>query len=231
MFPFDRPKDYGEMLNKIGIFTFFVALSLTWFIAREMPSVALLLNLRQTTFDVASIHVPILYALVAGAVALFARVIRLHDLLSDVFKIRERFDVKKILIPLCVGVGLRIDNALCKTLKAKRDVLMERTFYRYASFEDPKISKALVLSAIDLWTWYWVDLEAAFLCFLASLMLLLSRDFMTGVAVVGASVGLVLIFSSSFTFCGKKAQDQVSEIIADEDRARTIKAEISKLAP
>lgn len=230
MFPFDRPKDYGEMLNKIGIFTFLVALGLTWFIGDQVPSIGAVLNSRLTTFDVGSLHVPILYVVPAAAIALVARIIRLHDKLSDLFRIRQRFDITKILIPLCVAAGLSVTNELLIKLKQNRDTVMERTFYRYASFEDPKISKALVLGAVEVWTWYWVILESAILCFVAAGVLFFNQNYHQGSAVLGASVGLILIFSSCFYVCGKRAKDQVTEIMADGDRATSIRVELSRTA-
>ena len=141
MFPFDRPKNYGEMLNKIGIFTFFVALALTWYLARKVPSISAVLNSEETTFTVASLHVPILYVIASGVVALLFRIFRMHDKISDLFAIRERFDTDKILIPLCEAVGLSVSDGARKVLRAERNLLMDRVFYKYASFEDPKIRK------------------------------------------------------------------------------------------
>lgn len=231
MFPFERPKDYGEMLNKIGLFTFFVALGLTWFIADNVPSIAAVLNARAATFDVASLHVPILYFLCAGIVALIARFTRLHNQLSDLFRIRERFDVNKILVPLARAVGLTVGTEFTNTLRANRHPLMERTFYAYASFEDPKISKALVLGAVELWTWYWIALEASALSAFAAVILLVSRAYGVAEAVIAVSLGLALIFSSCFVACGKRAEYQINEILAAPERADAIRVELSKFMP
>ncbi len=118
-----------------------------------------------------SLRIPVLFIVPAFLVAGVARVMRLHDKVSDWFRIRERFDLYRILIPLCGAVGIAIDVPLSEKLKSKRHKAMAR-FYRYASFEDPKISKALVLSAIDLWTWYWILLEAMVLLALAGVILI-----------------------------------------------------------
>jgi hypothetical protein len=231
MFPFERPKDYGEMLNKIGLFTFFVALGLTWFVADRVPSIAAALNARATTFDVASLHVPILYFFCAAIVALIARFTRLHNQISDLFRIRERFDINKILIPLAGAVRLNVGVKFTKNLRANRHLLMERTFYAYASFEDPKISKALVLGAIELWTWYWIALEASALSAIAASVLFVSRRSGAAEAAIGVSLGLALIFSSCFLACGKRAEYQINEIVSAPERSDAIRVELLKFAP
>jgi hypothetical protein len=65
MFPFERPTNYGEMLNKIGMFTFIVALCLTLFVANYSPSIAYALKRIQIPVEVWSLHVPVLYVLPA----------------------------------------------------------------------------------------------------------------------------------------------------------------------
>lgn len=228
MFPFDRPKDYGEMLNKIGIFTFLFALGLTWFVAERVDSIHAVLNSRQTTVDVASIHVPILYVVPAAVVAFFARIVRLHDKVSDIFRIRKRFDINKILVPLSEAVGLKVDGNFLDQLRNRREDAMERTFYRYASFEDPKISKALVLGAVELWTWYWIALESAVWAFVAALVLLANAQYIPASALLAVTGGLILLFLGCFTFCGRRAEYQIREIVSDDGRATTIRGELSK---
>ena len=43
MFPFERPKNYGEMLNKIGMFTLITGFMLTLLIRHYSPALAGLL--------------------------------------------------------------------------------------------------------------------------------------------------------------------------------------------
>src|ERR1700722_13628022 len=101
MFPFDRPTSYSEMLNKIGIFTFLSALGLTLVVAYFVPSVATFLNSEPTTVEVLTLKIPLLFVLPPVIIALVARIIRLHDKVSDLFGLRARFDLCRILIPLC----------------------------------------------------------------------------------------------------------------------------------
>src|SRR5882762_2823277 len=99
MFPFDRPASYSEMLNKIGIFTFLSALALTILVAYFVPLVSTLLNSDPTTVEIASIKIPLL-----------ARIIRLHDKISDLFGLRARFDLYRIMIPMSGSLQIPVDK-------------------------------------------------------------------------------------------------------------------------
>ena len=169
VFPFDRPTNYNEMLNKIGAFTFLEALALTWYAAWASNTVASVLNAYTVPIlRYSRSSFQFLYVATAAVIALVARIPKLHNKLSDLFGIRQTFDLYRILIPLAGAVGLPVNKVFSATLKVRRKEAMQRTFYRYASFEEPKISKALVLSAIDTWTWYWILSELlVLLCFAA----------------------------------------------------------------
>lgn len=229
MFPFDRPKDYNEMLNKIGIFTFIFALGLTWLISKYIPTVASLLQSKPTEVEVFSLHLRILYVAPAVVIALIARVIRLHNCISSLLGIRAHFDLQRILIPLCGAVGIPVDRTLRNRLSANRRATMERTFYAYASFEDPKISKAIVLSAIDLWTWYWILLELIALLSLTEAILVIARVYSIATFVGLGTILGVLIFLTSEEVCGNKADDQIEEIVSDPNRASAIRNDLSKM--
>jgi hypothetical protein len=209
MFPFDRPSDYGEMLNKIGIFSFFSSLGVIWYAAKFSPPIARVLESQSTTVEIQGVHVPFLYALVAIAIAASFRAVRLHDRISDAFGIRARFDVDQILTPLCEGVGITVNQNLATKLTLHRESVMQKTYYQYASFEDPKISKALVLASTEVWTWYWILLEFMALATIAHVLLFVMR------AAVGAALAFVvlcvgiLLFCTHTKVCGKKAQSQV----------------------
>src|SRR5579864_8992519 len=79
MFPFDRPTNYGEMLNKIGMFTFLIAFALTLLAANCSIVISNSLSRIQIPVEIWSLHVPVLYVVPALLVATLARIIRLHD--------------------------------------------------------------------------------------------------------------------------------------------------------
>jgi len=93
-------------------------------------------------------------------VGAIARSIRLHDRISDVFRIRLRFDVDYLLLPLARDSGANVGALSMAKLRKERGRLMAKTFYKYASSTDPVIDKHLIYQALDWWSWYWVLVEA-----------------------------------------------------------------------
>jgi hypothetical protein len=229
MFPFDRPSSYGEMLNKIGIFTFLSTLGLTWVVAHFSPPVAAFLKSETTTVEIMTLKIPLLYVVPAAIIAIFARIVRLHDRISDMFGIRERFDLNRILIPLCQALQIPVDNNFREKLRNQRTSIMARTFYRYASFEEPKISKALVLGSIDRWTWYWISLELCAVLAIAGAVLLGLHAYVGASVVFVTLVVAVLVFSTYYSVCGRLADAQIEEILDDGQRAAELRAEFERL--
>jgi hypothetical protein len=229
MFPFDRPASYSEMLNKIGIFTFLSALGLTFVVAYFVPSVATFLKSEPTTVEVLTLKIPLLFVLPAAVIALVARIIRLHDKMSDLLGVRARFDLYRILIPLCGSLHVSVDKNFRDKLSGRRETAMERTYYAYASFEDPKISKALVLNAIDRWTWYWILLESCVLLGIAGGVLLVCGAYLGESIVLVVLILAMLLFSTYYDACGKLADAQIDEIVAEPERATKLKAEFTQM--
>jgi hypothetical protein len=217
------------MLNKIGMFTFVVAFALTLLVSWRSPYVAVHLSRLQVPVEIWSLHINILYVIPALILAGIARIIRLHDKVSDIFGIRARFDLYRILIPLCGEVGNIVDMGLRNQLKAKRQTAMQRMFYEYASFEEPKISKALVLSAIDVWTWYWILLEATCLIILSSVVLVWVGAYGTSSALLALALLCVILFTTHSNVCGKKADEQIEEITSDGHRVAAIRDALSAI--
>jgi hypothetical protein len=229
VFPFNRPKNYSEMLDKIGLFTFFEAIVLTLIITNILDPIRQALYARDWHVKVMSIELPLLVVLPSLAIALFARIIRLHDKLSDLFRIRQHFDVSRILLPLAKAVGYKASEEALKALKTDRKRAMRKTFYRYASFEEPAISKALVLSAIDIWTWYWVLLEFVFLLVITASLFLGFHALRPAFFTLAAFGVFLLLFLTAFPVCARKASDQIEEIVSDPERARKIRLEFAAL--
>lgn len=217
------------MLNKIGMFTFLEAIGATWLIAHYVPPVATLLGSLKIPVMVWSIELPILYVVPGVAFALIARIIRLHDSISDVFRIRQTFDLYRVLLPLAGAVNLAISPASRDRLRAVRKKAMQRTFYAFASFEDPKISKALVLSSIDVWTWYWILIEFLGVLVVTSGILLCYGAFVPAAYTLLAILVLSSLACTAFTVCGSKADHQIEEIVGDSGRVDTLKREFASL--
>jgi hypothetical protein len=229
MFPFDRPTSYGAMLNKIGMFTFLSALGLTVVVVYFVPSLAAFLHSEPTTVEILTMKIPLLFVVPPAIIALLARIGRLHDKMSDLFGVRARFDLYRILVPLCGSLQISVDKDFRDKLSSRRRAAMERTYYAYASFEDPKISKALVLSAIDQWTWYWVLLESCVLLVAAGAVLLAFRSYGGASLILIALFLAILLFSTYYDVCGRLADAQIEEMVAEPERANKLKAEFTHI--
>jgi hypothetical protein len=229
MFLFERPTSYGEMLNKIGIFTLVSALGLTWVVSYFSPDAAAFLKSQPTTVEIHGLQVPFLYVAPALIISVLARIIRLHDKVSDLFGIRARFDLYRILIPLCGSLEIPVDKEFRDKLRSNRNSALAKTFYRYASFEEPKISRALVLGAIDRWTWYWMLLEFTVVLLIADATLLKLSGY-AGASLISIAVFLAtLLFSTYDNVCGRLADAQIEEIVADDTRADDLRNAFSQI--
>jgi len=213
------------MLNKISIWTLLDSLLLTVITALVCPNVGNLLGRFSIKVDIyGGVTVPLLYAVPPIVIAVFARVVRLHDKISDLFAIRENFDIGEILVPLAGGVGYPLDLAKLEVLRAKRKQLMSDTFYRYASSTEPKIQKHLIVSALDKWSWYWILVEFLAVSFLC-LGILLSCGVYKSAAWL-ATIMLIFMFLGIWghRFCGSAARAEVREILGDPNRSAEISA-------
>jgi hypothetical protein len=230
VFPFDRPKNYNEMLNKIGISTFLLSLALTWVVARYVPKIGALLSSSGTEVEVLTMHVKILYVVPAIVIAVLARIIRLHNCVSTIFGIRARFDLYKILIPLSGAAGLAVNHDFRELLRLHRIRAMQKTFYVYAGFEEPKISKDIVLAAIEMWTWYWILLEFLVLLLIASGFLFAAAVYLPASLMILTLLVGTFIFLTHYEVCGRKADEQVDLIVSDASWSSAIRVELEKLA-
>jgi hypothetical protein len=229
VFPFDRPTNYNEMLNKIGLFTFIEALLLTLLLGWASPQAGRLLASYAIPIKVFSVELPLLYVVPAVIIALIARILKLHNRVSDFFGVRGTFDLYRVLMPLAGALGVAVDGPLRARLAQQRKSVMQATFYRFASFEEPKISKALVLSAIDCWTWYWILSELLVLLAVTGALLLFLRVFTVAAYVFLGIWLMTILFCSCYRVCGAMVDHQISEMILDPERVHTLQEEFRRL--
>jgi hypothetical protein len=224
MIAFNAPKDYPEMLNKIGISTFVVALILAGVVAQANAKVGALLSWGALKIPVFSVNLPPLFVGLCGLIAVIFRAVKLHDRISDLFRIREDFDLHEILTPLAGGVGLATPLPRLQGFRRIRDHLMNTVFYRYAGSSSPKISQHYITMALDTWTWFWILTEMEVLALFAVLLLLFSRAFVHAAAVLGAMWLCLLAMGVLRRSCAHHAHIEVEQILEDESRHREIRA-------
>ena len=165
----------------------------------------------------------------AAIVALLSRVLKLHDLLADVFRIREDFDVLEILVPLAGGVDIPVDVERLSNMRKRRDEIMLQVFYKYASSLKPEIDGQLVRTALDKWTWFWILLESTAIAFLAFVVLIFvhasAAASLLGLGIVAA----MLLFRQVRPWCRTIAHAEVKAILALPDAPAAIKDNLYKL--
>ena len=88
--PFSSVGDYPGMLNKVATYTFFVALLLVWFVRSEIRDLDEPLSKLTLPIPIASgLNIPLGTVLPAFVIAFLSRVLKLHDRISDVLRIRQ----------------------------------------------------------------------------------------------------------------------------------------------
>src|SRR5262249_31588283 len=100
-------------------------------------------------------------AAIALLVAGFSYALHLHDRVSDLFKVRHRFDRGSILFPLALLVGAKLSPIQLNAVDANRVTLMHQVFYKYTSsrLDKPLVDKHYIEHALDAWSWFWILLE------------------------------------------------------------------------
>ncbi len=232
MNPFSQPKNYNEMLTKIMTFTFCISLAFVALVANCSPAVWSLLHPGWLTFDVDVLglkKIPTAYVLIAFLISFAARITKWHDRVSDVFGIRESFDLHEILSPLAGGVGVPIDLTMRGRLIEHRGEIMGRIFCRYASSTNAAIDKHLIWTALDKWSWFWICIEGTTVALIA-FSVLLSVGAFPAAAVVGMIVFVgTLVASQANRACASPAHNEVREILTEPERRTEIEAALRAL--
>jgi hypothetical protein len=229
--PLAEITDYRTMLNRICWFTAASACVGTWLLRFHFPAVETTLAPLDIKIELWGVKdVKLLgYILPGLAVALVARVIRLHDRISDIFGIRKRFDAKHILVPLASGAGIRQKDTTLGIMKAVRDDLMGPVFYKYASSTNPQIDKHLICEALDWWSWYWVIVESATIFVIVAIVLLFARAWETvGLIMIICIVAFLVVLPFLKHHCARYAKREVDEILMDSTRKKEVRKQVEK---
>ena len=221
---FKAPGNYSEMLNKISLYTFIGSLVCVAMVGYASISASMFMARLDIPVDVLGIKgIPLAYLIVALGVAVIFRAVRLHDKISDLFAIRERFDIQEILIPLAGSAGIPAPLAFMNCLRQRRHELMYRVFYKYASSTGPMIDHHLIIMALDKWSWFWIIIELI-------VVGLISAGFLVALASykVAAWLSVVLLVATFFAIlvnriCASAAHRQVTAIVEEPGRRREIK--------
>lgn len=216
--------DYSSMLNRIGWVTLFA-----WILAIAALSVFVapihaVLSQGLVKVPNTDVQVPAGVLGVAAILAGLSRAFKLHDRVSDLFGIRQRFDVKEILLPMAAAAGVRLSIEQQGQVEVKRRELMGQVFYKYVSSTATAavIDRHVITMALDQWSWYWIVVEAAAVALTTSAVgawfgaTVLAFWLLVGV--LGALWVLPHLRKQSVRY----AQDQIKLILEDSAREETV---------
>jgi len=226
-----QPENYSDILKRIFAATLTAGVLCTFALAAVSPTARRFLESWQTETSIGILDgVKALYILIPLLIAVMSRVFRLHDRISDFLGIRKRFDLKYILKPLAQGIGIPVSGPNWNRIEERRKTAMTRTFYRYASFQDPKIDLQLVRAAADRWAWFWCTVEPQVVLLVAGLIFMF-LDAVVPLLLVLLSIGsLALIGCLLWPQMQRGAGVQVQEILHREDWKAELRTTFGELA-
>jgi hypothetical protein len=225
-----QPDSYSEILERVFVFTLASGFVYTALLAHASPSFRNLLDSISTTADLGPLKgINALSVFIPLVIAVASRAIRLHDRISDILRLRQRFDTLHILFPMAERAGFTLTETCKEQLTADRKPAMYATFYPFAGFADPVIDRQLVRTAADNWSWFWVAVEAIFLG-LVTLGILAFLTRWTHVAWLTVALVVLLGFVLfQWSVCRGGAAHQVQAILDDPDRKQTVRAYFAKI--
>jgi hypothetical protein len=225
-----QPADYSEILQRIFWFSIATGLFSTAMLAKTSPAVQTFLDSIATEADLGPIKsIKVLYLLIPSAIAVVSRMIKLHDRISDLFRIRLIFDLRFFLYPLCHGAGVPLTAAQKATVRKTRNDSMYQTVYKYAGLKNPDIDNQLVRTAADNWGWFWVLVESSFLLLVTVVIFACMQkwNYVTGFLLV-VLVEMILLLIQWFA-CIRSAKPQVNAILNDPKRKSAIQQYFNSL--
>lgn len=215
---FETVDDYAKMLNKIALSTFLILYLCIYQLVYNISTFYNLLQKYLIEISAWGFKIPIAIFLPALIVAFFSRAVKLHDKISDIFKIREKYDLFEILYPLAIMNTNQLSLDVYKEIKLKRKDLMNKCFYKYASSKNPNpaIDKHLITMAIDQWSWYWMLVEAIFFLFITAIVFLFAGNQNLTITFLIISIILSIMCLPLLKLCKQYTAQEVAAIQALE---------------
>ena len=220
---FGQPSNYSEILQRIWYTSLATGILCTAVLAKASPDIQALIDSISTKADIGPIkNIKVLYILIPVLISVLSRMLKLHDKISDVFRIRYLFDTRFLLFPLAILSGINLTSDLRKKIGHNRINSMYSVFYPYANFENPVIDKQLVRTSADNWGWFWALVESFALIVVTTVALIFidKKDYLL-LCFFALLVELLLIVMFG-GFCVRGARRQVAAILADKNRKKEI---------
>jgi hypothetical protein len=219
---------YGAMLNKLATANIFVGLLAFYFLSSQCPELKSLADGFTLDISIAGIKLPAGYIVPPIGMAIFFRVIKLHDRISDIFKIRSYYDWTYVLEPMKQGVQ---SDAPKDNIMTNRGSLMSKVFYRYASSRDANsiVDKHLIEMVLDQLTWYWMIIETSFITFIVFIALMYTQSFEHALVLFYLGLGLIIFAKILQSSCSKYTAQEVNIILDTAPRKREIKEQFDAI--
>lgn len=225
-----QPKDYSEMLKRIFMSSLIVGLICTLSLAYKSPAIYKLIHLSSEDWDLGPVALPIVAVAIPFIVAIIARMITLHNVISNIFKIRVKFDESQILLPLAKGVNQKIDPDFLKIIRNNHYELMRDTFYKYAPNVDKSvINSQFVATALDRWAWFWSFIEPTVILLLSAFIAWWQIGFKYSLLYFGVFIGFILVAIFIYPSCKRAAKYEVDDILNDIKRKTEIREAFNAL--
>ena len=219
-----QPKDYSEMLKRIFYSSAIVGILCTLSLGYISPAVKKILDSSETKLDIGPISLPVVAVAIPLVFALLTRMMRLHNRISDLLHIREKFDINHVIVKLAEGVNFQVDPQIKMKLKEKRDLLMRDVFYKYApNVEHAVINAQLVSSAFDNWGWFWCSLEASVIILISAFLAWFLVNFKISLWYFGSFIICIFISFAFYPSCKRTAQYEVEDILNNQNRKQEIR--------
>jgi hypothetical protein len=152
---FGQPESYSDMLQRIFYTSVASGLICTVILSHASPAVKVFLDTVPTVANIGPLKgLKALYVLIPLAIGLISRIVRLHDKISVILRIRFLFDTRYLLFPLAELSGHNLTKNFKKAISKNRVDAMNSVFNIYAGFIDPVIDTQLVRTAADNWGWF-----------------------------------------------------------------------------
>jgi hypothetical protein len=219
-------KDYSHILARVWVANLLTGTGAIWLLLNSSAAARAGLDWAARSLTLAS-HpewTSVWFAAgIAGVVSVLSGAAKLHDRISHVLGLRQRFDVQYILKPLAEGAGIEVDDEVEAVIVRRRHILMERTFYEYTGDDRVTIGTHLVQSALDAWGWFWVCEEAAVVLLLVLLAALWFRA-----CPVSLVLGTFATISSGVGYFAwralpNKSRAEVDAIMASGERREAVR--------
>jgi hypothetical protein len=221
---FGQSADYSEILQRVFYCSIVTGIVCTTLLAKASPAVQQFIDSITTEADIGHVKsVKVLYVLIPGVIAMVSHMIKLHDRISDLLKIRFFFDMRFFLYPLCQGVGVPLTEERKANLRKSRDASMYATVYKYAGFKNPVIDEHLVRTAADNWGWFWALVESSFLLLVSLVILVFLQKWTYVTGFLLALLGELALMFVLWLACIRSAKPQVEAILSEPQRMDEIK--------